>query len=136
VTNEVVVDTDAFSNLWQKTGNHQAYAQAILGHIPVISFATIAEARFGAAKKGWGARRIADLEEAIRRYVVAPYDEAMPVLWGTLRAQAQTLGHPLGQDSQINDLWIATTAMYYQAPLLTGNVRHFEKFPNLAVISP
>ena len=136
MTNEVVVDTDAFSNLWQKTGNHQAYAQAIVGHIPVLSFATVAEARFGAAKKGWGARRVGDLEEAIRRYVIAPYDASMPVLWGTLRAHAQTLGHPLGQDSQINDLWIAATAIYYQAPLLTGNRRHFENFPGLSLLTP
>jgi tRNA(fMet)-specific endonuclease VapC len=136
VSNEIVLDTNAFSNLLQKRGNHQEYARHVDGHIPVLSFATVAEVHFGAARAGWGRPRIAALDEAVRRYVVAPYDATMPVLWGTLRAQAQKLGHPLGADSQINDLWIAATAIYYQAPLLTGNRRDFENFPGLALITP
>lgn len=136
MSNELVLDTDAFSNLWQKRGNHGDYARHLPGHIPVLSFATVAEVRFGAAKAGWGPNRIVALEQAMRRYVIAPYDASMPVLWGTLRAQAQQLGHPLGQDSQINDLWIAATAIYYQAPLLTGNTRHFANFSGLTLVTP
>lgn len=102
MTNEVVVDTDAFSNLWQKTGNHQAYAQAIVGHIPVLSFATVAEARFGAAKKGWGARRVADLEEAdpaLRRRAIRRVD-ARP-LGDTARAGLDAWAFPgTGQPDQ------------------------------------
>ena len=67
-----------------------------------------------------------------RRYVVVPYDVGMARLWGRLKAQAQALGHPLGQNEQSNDLWVCATAMYHNAPLLTLNRRHFESFPVLS----
>lgn len=134
MTDKIVLDTDAFSVLYRKGPNFQAYAARLTGKIPVLSFTTVAEVHFGAAKKGWGPQRVSGLVEALRRYVIAPYDDEMPVLWGALRAQAQQSGHALGADAQINDLWIATTAIYHEAPLLTGNVRHFENFPGLDLI--
>jgi tRNA(fMet)-specific endonuclease VapC len=54
-------------------------------------------------------------------------------LWGTLKAQAANAGHPLGAATQTNDLWVATTAIYHDAPLLTANRRHFENFPGLSL---
>lgn len=136
MSKELVLDTDAFSVVFQKRGNHESFARHLVGRVPILIFATVAELHFGASKAGWGERRVTGLEEAVRRYVIAPYDAKMPVLWGSLRAQAQSLGHALGADNQINDLWIATTAIYYQAPLLTGNVRHFEGFPGLTLVAP
>lgn len=84
-------------------------------------------------RAGWGERRRQSLEEAIRRYVVAPYNEEIAKLWGTLKAQAANAGHPLGAATQTNDLWVATTAIYHDAPLLTANRRHFENFPGLSL---
>lgn len=49
--------------------------------------------------------------------------------------RAQHAGHPLGQNSQTNDLWICATAIYHNAPLLTLNRRHFENFPGLVILS-
>ncbi|MEU4562824.1 type II toxin-antitoxin system VapC family toxin [Actinoplanes sp. NPDC023936] len=131
----VIVDTDALSHLWLNAANPSSFASHLLGAIPVISFTTVAEVHFGAAKAGWGPRRIERLEEAIRRYVVAPYDPDLARLWGRFKSQAQRAGHPLGHNSQTNDLWICTTAIYYNAPLLTLNRRHFEDFPGLVVLS-
>jgi tRNA(fMet)-specific endonuclease VapC len=131
----VVVDTDAFSHLWTNTAVANSFAQHLVGAVPVLSFTTVAEAHFGAAKAGWGPRRIDQLEQAIRRYVVAPYDADLARLWGRLKSQAQSAGHPLGQNSQTNDLWICTTAIYHNAPLLTANRRHFEDFPGLALLT-
>jgi tRNA(fMet)-specific endonuclease VapC len=34
-----------------------------------------------------------------------------------------------------NDLWIAATALAHQAPLVTGNERHFRRVPDLEVVS-
>ena len=95
----------------------------------------VAEAHFGAAKRGWGQQRLDQLEQAIRRYLVAPYDDDLARLWGRLKAQAQRSGHPLGQNSQTNDLWICATAVYHNAPLLTLNRRHFANFPGLVLLS-
>ncbi len=101
---------------------------------PVLSFASVAELHHGAAAAGWGERRRQGLEEAIRRYLVAPYNEEIARLWGTLKAQAVRAGHPLGAAEQTNDLWVCATAIYHDAPLLTANVRHFENFPGLTLL--
>ncbi|PYC80496.1 VapC toxin family PIN domain ribonuclease [Streptomyces tateyamensis] len=130
----VVVDTDVFSRLLQGT-DIDGYQAHLSGTIPTLSFTTVAEVYFGASKAGWGERKVAALEEAIRRYLVAPYDTEMARLWGKLKSQAQSLGHPLGQVNQNNDLWIAATSIYYDAPLLTGNGRHFRNFPGLSLIT-
>ena len=101
----------------------------------MLSFTTVAEAHFGAAKKGWSQRKVDQVDEALRRYVIAPYDDDLARLGGKLKAQAQANGHPLGQGSQSNDLRICATAIYHDAPLLTLNRRHFENFPGLALLA-
>ncbi|GIF21396.1 putative nucleic acid-binding protein [Actinoplanes tereljensis] len=74
----VVVDTDAFSHLWTNTVAASSFAQHLIGAVPVISFTTVAEVHFGAAKAGWGQRRIDQLDQAVRRYVVAPTTMILP----------------------------------------------------------
>lgn len=129
----VLVDTDAVSELWQGASPNPL-AASLVGAIPVISFTTVAELHFGAAKAGWGQRRVNGLAEMIRRYLIAPYDEDLARLWGRLKSQAQSVGHPLGQAVHTNDLWICATAIRYNAPLLTLNRRHFENFPGLSLL--
>jgi tRNA(fMet)-specific endonuclease VapC len=131
----VVVDTDVFSRLSFQGRDVEQYRRHLTGVIPVLSFASVAELHYGAAKANWGQRRRQDLEEAIRRYLIAPYNEELAKLWGTLKAQAVRNGHPLGAVEQTNDLWICATAIYHDAPLLTGNARHFEAFPGLSLLT-
>jgi hypothetical protein len=50
----LVVDTDAFSHLWQSTGPSLALEPYLTGAIPVVSFATVGEVYFGATYAGWG----------------------------------------------------------------------------------
>jgi tRNA(fMet)-specific endonuclease VapC len=130
----VVVDTDVFSLLFRGQ-DVDLYSRHLDGSVPVLSFASVAELHHGATYAGWGERRQQALEEAIRRYVIAPYDEEMAKLWGTLKTQAIRAGHPLGQNTQSNDLWVCATAIYHDAPLLTANRRHFENFPGLSLLA-
>lgn len=90
----VVVDTDVFSLLFRGQ-DVDVYSRHLDGAVPVLSFVSVAELHYGAAYAGWGERRQLALEEAIRRYVIAPYDDAMAKLWGTLKAQAVKAGHAL-----------------------------------------
>jgi tRNA(fMet)-specific endonuclease VapC len=129
----IVIDTDAFSILWRGTSQH--LNERLLNSTPVLSFVTVAELHYGAAKAKWGERRVLALDEQIRRYLLAPYDPEMARLCGRLRAQAQAFGHSLGQAAQANDLWVCATAIYHDAPLLTLNRRHFEGFPGLSLLS-
>jgi tRNA(fMet)-specific endonuclease VapC len=130
----VVVDTDVFSLLFRGQDVEQ-YRRHLDGAVPVLSFASVGELHFGATRANWGERRQQALEEAIRRYVVAPYNEELAKLWGTLKAQAMNSGHALGANAQTNDLWICATAIYHDAPLLTANRRHFEGFPGLSLLT-
>ncbi|MER7211177.1 type II toxin-antitoxin system VapC family toxin [Streptosporangium sp. NPDC000239] len=129
----VFVDTDVFSYLWQGINTDQ-YRPHLEGAVPALSFASVGELYYGAAKKNWGPKKVQALEEAVRRYLVAPYHEDLARLWGTLRAQAVAQGHALGAAHQVNDLWVCATAMYHDAPLLTGNRRHFTDFPGLSLL--
>lgn len=128
----IIVDTDVFSIIFNGA-NAADYASRIKGSIPVLSFISIGELYFGARKHGWGERRLARLDEQIQRYLIAPADEDLGQLWGELRAQAHRSGHCLAQAAHANDLWICATAIYYGAPLLTNNRRHFESFPGLSL---
>lgn len=95
----------------------------------------MAEAYYGASYAGWGDKKMRQLDAAIRPYVIAPYTPEMAQLWGRLKAQARKAGHPLGQNHQTNDLWIATTAIFYDAPLLTNNRADFEGLPGLTLLT-
>jgi len=130
----VVVDTDVFSLLFRGQ-DVDLYRRHLDGAVPVLSFVSVAELYHGATSAGWGERRQQALEEAIRRYVIAPYHEDMAKLWGTLKTQAVRAGHALGQNTQANDLWVCATAIYHDAPLLTANRRHFENFPGLSLLT-
>lgn len=75
------------------------------------------------------------LDAALKVYLIAPYNAQMPKLWGALKAQAAKAGHPLGANDHSNDLWIATTAIFHDAPLLSHNRKHFDGLPGLDLIS-
>ncbi|MGI9003625.1 MAG: type II toxin-antitoxin system VapC family toxin [Pseudonocardia sp.] len=132
----VVVDTDVFSYIWQGRSQGVPYETYIRGKVPVLSFTTVAELHYGASYRGWGDRKIRELEAALRVYLVAPYNPQMAKLWGILKTQARRAAHPLGANDHSNDLWIAATAIFHDAPLLSHNRRHFEGMPGLNLITP
>ena len=131
-----VVDTDVFSYLWQGRPEATRFDAALRNVVPVLSFTSVAEVYFGATHANWGERRRKQLDAAIRPYVVVPYNIDMAKLWGKLKSQAIRAGHPLGHNSQSNDLWVATTAIFYDAPLLTNNRAHFADMPGLRLVTP
>lgn len=51
--------------------------------------------------------------------------------YGQLSKDLRQKGRPIGP----NDTWIAATALAHDAPLLTRNVAHFIRVPNLRVIN-
>jgi tRNA(fMet)-specific endonuclease VapC len=122
----VILDTDAFSYLFSKKPQAANYGAVLYGRVPALTFVSVAELRFGALVSGWGDRRRADLEASIRKFVLLPFDDQLSTVWAELRARAQRLGLPMAAKSQANDCWIAACGVYYDAPILTGNAKHFE----------
>ena len=86
----------------------------------------------------YGARRLGDrsddlvrrIEEAlIGNLAVLPFDTAAARVYGAFRAELERRGTPIGDA----DLRIASIAAANELTVVTGNVRHFQRVPNLFV---
>lgn len=90
---------------------------------------TLGELLFGASKRG-----SAELAERIRGLVsraaaVLPFDASAAEAYGPLRARLESEGRRLDEP----DLQIASIALSRRLTLVTGNVRHFKRVPDLSV---
>jgi tRNA(fMet)-specific endonuclease VapC len=88
---------------------------------------TLAELLYGVSKRGSPelAGRVRDLiAEAAG---VLPFDVAAAEVYGPLRASLELQGRRLDEP----DLRIASIALSRQLTLITGNVRHFSRVPDL-----
>lgn len=93
-----------------------------------MSAVTLAELRFGAAKRG--SRRIHRAIEAFLTGVeVLPFDEAAAERFGAIAAVLSSDGEPIGQ----MDTLIAAHALSVSATLVTNNARHFSKVRGLKI---
>jgi tRNA(fMet)-specific endonuclease VapC len=76
-----------------------------------------------------------ELDDAIGRFLVFPYDVQLAVLWGKLKAQAVRDGLALGATPQNNDMWVCALAILRGLPLMTKNLKHFGGFPGLNLVT-
>ena len=60
---------------------------------------------------------------------VLPYDVSIARVFGQIRAQLEEAGNILADA----DLQIAATAIYHGLELVTGNLRHFSRIPDLRI---
>ncbi len=109
----------------------QLYSRHVVDKIPAISFVTVGELLFGAIKRNWGPARLADLRFRIRNAVVLPYDLALSETYAGLKAHLYLSGRPIAD----NDLWIAASAIRHSLPLISNNRDHFERIPELVLIT-
>jgi predicted nucleic acid-binding protein len=88
-----VVDTDVASAILH-TRLSESMRAKLEGKSSAITFVTVGELASWTIRRGWGARRLADMA-AWGRYVTRiPYDEAVATRWGWLDARAQARGRP------------------------------------------
>lgn len=133
----LLVDTDVFSWITWQRGRYREFDDLVEGHILALSFATVAELRFGALISAWGERRRGTLEERIARYVVLTATDSVTHRFSQIYARFR---NQLKGDG-IHDMWVAATALAQpeQTPIVTGNRSDFERiateFP-LVVVHP
>jgi tRNA(fMet)-specific endonuclease VapC len=132
VSDVVLLDTDVFSYLWADRPEASAYRPLVEGRYVALSFTSIAEAHYGAIKRGWGESKRARLEAALRPVLVLPYNRKLAVTWAELRAESEHRGRAM----QANDCWIAATAVHYRVPLITNNLSDFDHIPQLKLLTP
>ena len=118
-TNGLLIDTDVLSYIaWERT-QAEPFAPLLLGKLPFISFVTVGEMFYGAAKANWGERRISEMETILSRYTVIPGTYHVAQRYGHVkRAFSDQVGE--------NDMWIAATALAHELPVVTNNLKHFE----------
>ena len=92
-----------------------------------ISIATYAELYFGAVKSNLIEHNLHVLEEYAARLVVLHWDRDAASEYGRLRAHLEAQGNPIG----VFDTMIAAHALSLNAIIVTNNVRHFERVPDL-----
>jgi len=92
-----------------------------------ISIVTWGELCFGAARSNDPSRAHSHLEQFSRAAQVVPLTAEAGLRYGEVRAVLQRAGTSIGN----NDLWIAAHALALGVPLISNNVREFERVPGL-----
>ena len=82
---------------------------------------------FGAAKSSDPPRAHSLLEQFSSIVAVLPLSAAAGRHYGLVRAALERAGTPIGN----NDLWIAAHALALGVPLVSNNLREFERVPGL-----
>jgi toxin FitB len=119
----VVLDTDVASAILRRRLPEPMRAQ-LEGKSLAITFVTVGELTSWTIRRGWGARRLAEMTAWRRHVTRIPYDEAVATRWGWLDARAHARGRP----RPINDMWIAACCLVEDVPLATLNRKDFEDF--------
>jgi predicted nucleic acid-binding protein len=126
-------DTDTISNLMKRVPSTRLLDRLASAQPEeqFTSSVTVGEIVYGAyraqPRTGEHLRR---LERALSRQItVVPFDEESAYRYGELRADLERRGTPIGD----GDTRIASIALARGLTVVTGNVRHFQMVPGLAV---
>ena len=97
-----------------------------------MSFQTVAEVRYGALLRGWGAARLGRMEAALGRIEIVYPGPDIIRTYAELRVACQRAGHALSQREHDADRWIAATAIRLGIPLVS-NDRVFDNTAGLVL---
>ncbi len=123
----LLLDTGIFSLFLKRTDSRKAlYFPDMEGHILAISFVSVGELYRWPIERRWGQRRIADLEDHMRRVVVLPWHDSVARQWARIMAETPDRGQ--------NDAWIAACAIIYGCTLVTDDHK-FQSIRGLTVIT-
>lgn len=123
-------DTDAISELLRPRplARYVGWLETIPRDEQFTSAVTVGELFQGAFRSSARERHLANIEERVLPAVtVLPYDVPVARIFGRIRAELEASGDILPDA----DLQIAATALRHDLELVTGNVRHFERIPDL-----
>lgn len=127
----VVVDTDVVSLIFKRHSLSDKYLAALEGNQLVISFMTLAELRLWTRRRSWGSERWERLARFLDSFAVSHTDDALCDVWSAIRNDAFATGSVI----DVADAWVAATAIYHEALLVTHNRSHFENVAGLKLLS-
>ena len=123
-------DTGAISELLRPKPHpgYLKWVKAIPREDQFTSAVCVGELFKGAFRSTAQDRHLENIEERVLPAVtVLPFDIATARVFGEIRAELEARGLVLPDA----DLQIAATAIYHGLELVTGNVRHFQRIPQL-----
>ena len=123
-------DTDAISELLRPRPaiNYIKWLVAIPREEQFTSSIVIGELYKGAYRSQACERHLSNIEQLILPAVtVLPFDIGTAKIFGKIRAHLEETGTILPDA----DVQIAATALYHGLELVTGNLRHFQRFRDL-----
>jgi predicted nucleic acid-binding protein len=127
----VVVDTDVVSLIFKRHSLSEKYIDTLDGNQVVISFMTLAELRLWTRRRSWGVERRELLARFLDRFTICHSDDALCDVWSAIRHNAFASGTVI----DVADAWVAATAVYLDARLVTHNRSHFEHVAGLNLVS-
>lgn len=134
----LLVDTDVVSYWVGEAKDGDGFDKLVVGHELAVSFATYGELLAAVYRARWGERRVMNLHNRLRNFVVLPYHAEVVELWARMHAKVSGHLHKGGA----NDLWTAACAlsMNPHLPVVTNNLRDFQAiqrcFPELVIVHP
>lgn len=124
----LLVDTSVVSYLLKNHSLARHYRERLEGNLLGVSFMTVAELYCWPLQRGWGEKRIEELQAHLSSYVVLRHDDGMSWDWARLVSEK-------GRPMSFPDAWIGATALRYGVPLVTHNARHFNHIDGLEIIT-
>lgn len=123
-----MLDTNTVGHLVRETPEVVSRAKLVPIQALCISAVTAGELRYGLAKRPDATRLHRAINEFFRRVDVLAWDDAVSIVYGSVRADLQTRGKTLGS----LDMLIAAHALAVDAILATNDLA-FGHVPNLRV---
>lgn len=99
------------------------------GYYVVTTVITVAELFFGKYRRQWQEKRSRKLEELIASLEVIPFLPSHAKEYGQIRASLVKKGLDIG----FADAAIAAIAKIEDFPVITGNLRHFERIKDVKI---
>ena len=125
-------DTDALSEVLRPkpAAAYLRWLRTVPRAEQFTSAVVIGELYSGAFRSRDFARHLENIEQRVRPAIsVLPYDAITARIYGRLRAHLEGGGKRLADA----DLQIAATALQHDLELITGNLRHFDRVPDLVI---
>jgi predicted nucleic acid-binding protein len=111
------------------------FNQYILGRSLILSFATVAELRYGALWTRMQPARVQAMETWFHSISVVMPDDDLVRTCAQLRSDCRTRGHGLADKIHESDRWIASTALRHGVPLASVDTI-FVDIPGLQLLRP
>ena len=122
MSDPLVLDTDIASYLFKRSPHAQPFRTLLQGRPLALSFMSVAELYKWTVKRNWGSAKVRQLENAMKRYVVIPFDNDLAWTWARITAACENDGRPMSTA----DAWVAATAVRHSLELVSNNLPHFE----------